>query len=97
MSDETNNPLPSSPCAVAEFGDRLKRIEHVVEEIKVAVVGNPQYGHRGVISRVDGHDKMLEEHEKRFNIHERKLGVWAATLTGAFGALVFLKDFIVRK
>lgn len=102
MSADTNSPvpeqqLPSPNCAVAEFGARLERIEHVVDEIKVAVIGNPKYGHRGVISRVDGHDITIADHEKRFEKHERKIAAWAATLTGAFGALVFLKDVIFKK
>lgn len=83
--------LPAAPCAMIspEADRRLQAMEHTLDEIKGALVGNPKLGHKGLCQR-------LETIETRVEAHDRKLLVWGSVITAFLTAFEFLKDRLFR-
>lgn len=82
--------LPAGPCALSpEAHRRLEAIEGTLGKIHVALVGNPDMGHKGLVARVEATENKVEA-------HDRKLLVWGAIATAFLTAFEFLKDKILR-
>lgn len=81
MSTETTPPYDKS------MDGRLTRIEDGLADIKIALVGNPKFGHRGLVNRVDTMESKVEH-------HDRKLLVWGSIITAAVTVATFLKEKI---
>ncbi len=86
--DDTTPPLPAMPCVASPTVEaRLGNIEEGLHEIKLALVGNPKLGHRGLVARVE----LVETKVER---HDRKLLVWGAIITAAGTGAAFAAQII---
>ena len=55
MQPETREHLPAAPCAMMtpEADRRLTSMETTLGEIKAALIGNPDLGHKGLVARIE--------------------------------------------
>lgn len=81
MNDQDRLPAPS--CEVPN--DWRHRMEAQVSDIHRAVIGDPQLGHRGLVSRVESLEIKVERHEV-------KLITWAGICAGAILCYDYLKQ-----
>ena len=87
MSEPTDQ-LPAAPCiATAEVNEQLRAIRETQQEIRTALIGKPELGHKGLVHRVESIEAKVEA-------HERKIIIWSAGITAAVTALQLLKDRI---
>lgn len=76
-----------------EMQDLREQLESVVtsvhgmktslDEVHAAVIGNPKIGHRGLVTRV-------EDHDKRITTFENRLLIYSASAAGGAGVIVFI-------
>ena len=64
---------------------KIVAIEHNVADIKLALIGNPELGHRGLVQRIDDTEKKVEA-------HDRKLFLWGGIMTFAVALVTLLKE-----
>ncbi len=82
-----------TPAQVDNLFERLDRIESNQHQLKLAVIGDEQYGHPGLIKRT----KDLEEKSENNSKHVRGLRIELRTITAvALGAGVILSFFKER-
>jgi len=70
---------------------RLTRMEDDIRQIKSAVIGDPQFGHWGLVQRANAHDKRLKSLE---SLRVWLWGASAATLILVSAGYSMLRDFI---
>ena len=64
----------------------LELLHHKLDEIHVALVGNPAMGHKGLVSRMEDVEKTQAEHGRKFLI-----------ATGAIAAFTLMFDWVKGK
>jgi hypothetical protein len=79
--------LPCVTCAVG--GPAFRKMASDVREIKLALVGDPEYGHRGLVQRVDAIERTQAE-------HDRKIYLWSGLAAAAGMVLTFFKDKLLK-
>lgn len=78
---------PAAPCITV---DEIKEIRTSLHEIKLAIVGQPELGNKGVIPRLKSVEEQVED-------HDRKLLRWGTTISIIGAVIIFAKDAIAAR
>lgn len=80
MSDDK---LPGPACFTTDSA-RMDKFERKLDEVHIALVGNPQLGHRGLVDRITTVERHVANHNSKFL-------TWGGIVIGVMAALEFLK------
>jgi len=88
MSEPTDHHAAAPSHATPELvSEQLRHIRDTQQEIRLALIGNPSLGHKGLVHRVESIEAKVEQ-------HDRKLLVWGTGITAAITAVQLLKEKI---
>ena len=79
----SNDRLPGPSCFTSD-AVRLDNFERKLDEVHMALVGNPQLGHRGLVDRVATVERHVASHNAKFL-------TWGGILIGVMTAFEFLE------
>lgn len=91
---ESNDPsdrLPA-PHLAPDWDKRLQGIEASLAELKAAIIGNSELGHRGIVQRLIALEARADLSDSKTDQIDRKLIKWGGIVTGAMLALEWAKS-----
>lgn len=94
MSKETEEPFPGPNCYVGTPAERLDRMEHKIDRVYTAMLGDERMGNPGWAVRLNTVEKVLTQiaTERAAEANAKRGAMWvvgiAAGAIGAFGALI---------
>lgn len=75
--------LPGPSCFTTDSA-RMDSFERKLDEVHMALVGNPQLGHRGLVDRIATVERHVAAHNSKFL-------TWGGIMIGVMAAYEFLK------
>ena len=77
---------PQMPCIGCTVGgEQFRRLAEDVKDIKMALVGDPTMGHRGIVRRLKDLETVQAD-------HARKIFLWTSLAGAAGTTLAFFKE-----
>jgi hypothetical protein len=94
MSKDSDTPFPGPNCYTGTQSERLDRMEHKIDRVYVAMIGDERMGNRGMVPRLIHVETTLAKiaEERAAESNARRGAMWVvgttAAVIGAVGAMI---------